>query len=311
MDSSSVDFLQTPILDILPNPVLVKDAELRYVLVNQAFESLFGVSQADLAGKLDKDVFKERQAVQCNAGDLRVLASGEIDEAVETVFRADSTPREMITRKSRLTLPGGQVFLVGIMHDITEVSLINRKLQENQKLLQQQSAELNRMVYTDSLTSCGNRRFLFTHAPDIYAKHGNIGSLFMLDIDYFKGINDDFGHDAGDDVLIHFVKTVAQVIRAEDELVRIGGEEFVVMLPGVGGEAARLMAERIRQQVESSPLSYGSSSLAITVSIGVVDVVGSVDVGSLLIAGDRCLYQAKKAGRNCIVTAKRAVGRVN
>ena len=147
-----IDFLQMEILNTLPNPVFMKDTELRYVLANQAFEDLFGVRREDLIGKLDQHIFSERQSVQCNASDLRVLESAEIDEALETVLRADSEPREMIIRKSRLTLPSGQMFLVGIMHDITEVSVTNRRLEESQKLLEQQSAALKRMAYTDPLT---------------------------------------------------------------------------------------------------------------------------------------------------------------
>ena len=300
-----IDFLQMEILNTLPNPVFMKDTELRYVLANQAFEDLFGVRREDLIGKLDQHIFSERQSVQCNASDLRVLESAEIDEALETVLRADSEPREMIIRKSRLTLPSGQMFLVGIMHDITEVSVTNRRLEESQKLLEQQSAALKRMAYTDPLTGCSNRRVLSLKAPEAFAQKGHVGSLLILDLDHFKRSNDTYGHDVGDAILVHLVKVVSQIIRHHDELVRLGGEEFAVVLAGAQAKNACQIAERIRQSVESTPMFYGGSSIVITVSIGVVCWAnqGPVDLDTMLIEGDRHLYKAKRNGRNCVVWA--------
>lgn len=298
-----IHFLQLAILDILPNPVLVKDDQLRYVLVNTAFEELFKVDRKKLIGQLDKDIFRERQAVQCNGGDLRVLASGQIDEAYETVFCASSEPREMITRKSRLICPDGQIFLVGVMHDITEVSLINRKLEEHQQQLEKQSTELHRMAHTDPLTGCSNRRAFSENTLQLFKESGNIGSLLVLDLDYFKRINDTYGQDVGDLALIHFAKTVTQLIRKEDELIRLGGEEFAIVLPQVSAEESRFLAERICKVVASTPLLYRDEAITITVSIGVAYAFehSEINLDRMLIRGDACLYKAKKAGRNCVV----------
>lgn len=301
---SDLNFLQISILDILPNPVLVKDDQLRYVLVNKAFEDLFNVRREDLLGKLDKDIFKARQAVQCNGGDLRVLASGELDEAYETVFRDNAEPREMITRKSRLICPDGTTFLVGIMHDITEISSINQKLEANQALLQQQSEELKRMAHTDSLTGCSNRRAFSINAPKAFQKYGNVGSLLLLDIDHFKCINDTYGHDVGDLALVHVVKTISQLIRNDDELVRLGGEEFAIALPNATIEESRFMAERICKVMEATPLFCVGKPITITVSIGVVSTLEQreLNLDTMLLQGDVCLYKAKQAGRNCVVS---------
>ncbi|MDA0867861.1 MAG: GGDEF domain-containing protein [Cyanobacteria bacterium] len=235
-----------------------------------------------------------------------MLESGEIDEAFETVFRADSEPRETITRKSRLILPNGQMFLVGIMHDITEVSVMNRQLKENQKLLQQQSAALEQMANSDPLTGCDNRRSFSIKAPEKFAQHGFVGSLLLLDIDYFKRINDTYGHDVGDAVLVHFAATVTQMLRAEDDLVRLGGEEFAVVLPGASAETSLSRAEGIRKAIESTPLFQADSSISITVSIGVVHTSTheEFNLDQMLIQGDRCLYAAKEGGRNRVVCAQ-------
>lgn len=286
------------ILDTLPNPVLVKDAELKYVWINRAFEDLFSVRRDDLIGRLDVDAFKDRQAVQCNGGDRRVLETGDVDEAYETVFKSNSEPRETITRKSRLELSDGRVFLVGVMHDITEVSETNRKLEE-------QSEVLRRMANTDSLTGCLNRRALFDIAPSHFAKHRNAGGLFLLDIDFFKKVNDTYGHEAGDAALVHFADVVRKAIRDDDELARLGGEEFAVLLPGATVDEIQVIAERIRQTVEVSPMTFKDEQINLTVSIGAVQKLDDTpfNLDDWLPDADENLYQAKHEGRNRVVLA--------
>ena len=127
-----VSELPIAVLDILPNPVLIKGSDLRYVWVNAAYEKLFGLTSDALRGKLDTEFFNDRQVAQCNGGDLRVLENGVIDEALETVLNENHQPREIIIRKSRLELSDGSVYLVGVMHDITEVVFANRALETKQ-----------------------------------------------------------------------------------------------------------------------------------------------------------------------------------
>ena len=293
------------ILDIMPNPVLVKDADLHYVWINRAFEDLFNVRREELIGRLDVDVFKERQAVQCNGGDRRVLETGDIDEAYETVYKGNSEPRETITRKSRLVLDDGRMYLVGVMHDISEVSETNRQLEESKERLEEQSESLRRMANTDSLTGCLNRRALFDIAPGHFAKHRNAGGLFLLDIDFFKKVNDTYGHNAGDAALVHFADVVRSAIRDGDELARLGGEEFAVLLPGATVEEIEMIAERVRQAIETSSLVFEGQEIRLTVSIGVVQKLDNTPfkLGDWLPNADESLYQAKHNGRNCVVLA--------
>jgi len=276
----------------------VKDEALRYVWINRAFEDLFSVRREDLIGQLDLDVFKDRQAIQCNGGDRRVLETGDVDEAYETVFRSSSEPRETITRKSRLRLNDGRLFLVGVMHDITEVSEANRKLEAQSEVLQ-------RMANTDSLTGCLNRRALFDIAPEHFAQHRNAGGLFLLDIDFFKKVNDTFGHEAGDAALVHFAEIVRNIIRDEDELARLGGEEFAVLLPGATLHDIQMVAERIRQTIEVSPLIFKGQQIKLTVSIGAVQKIDDVPfkLDDWLANADESLYRAKHEGRNRVVLA--------
>lgn len=297
--ASSPD-LPIGILDILPNPVLVKDADLRYVWINRAFEELFNVRRDDLIGRLDVDVFKERQAVQCNSGDRLVLETGDVGEACETVYKSGSEPRETIIRKCRLELDAGRAFLVGVMHDITDVTKANRELEESKKHLEEQSETLRSMANTDALTGCMNRRALFEIAKSKFAEHRNIGGLFLLDIDFFKKVNDTYGHDAGDAALVHFVDAVRSAIRDDDQVARLGGEEFTVLLPGATVDEIGVIAERIRQTIEESPLDFKDQHIQLTVSIGAVHKLDDTpfDLEEWLPKADRNLYQAKKLGRN-------------
>lgn len=276
--------LSFAIMDILPNPVLVKDSELRYVWANRAFETLFNVDREELVGRTDSEFFVERQAAQCNGGDLRVLETGETDQAYETVVNSDGEARETITRKSRLIQSEGSVFLVGVMHDITE---------------------MQRLANTDPLTGVLNRRSIDEHVTDAFAQVDNRGSLLLFDLDHFKVINDTWGHDAGDKALIHFANIARSVLRAEDQIARIGGEEFAVLLPGAPTEMAIDVAERVLETLHHSPLEWNGEPIVMSSSVGVVTKLNDSPflLTDWLPLADEQLYRAKDNGRNQVMAA--------
>lgn len=295
--------LPTAVLDAIPNPVLVKDAETRYVWVNEAFERLFSVTKDSLLGQLDVDVFHNRQAAQCNGGDLRVLSSGEVDEAEETVVDPVLGERQTITRKSRLVI-GDQHFLVGVMHDITDVTEKNQQLEETRRLLEEQAVELRRLASTDPLTHCLNRRAVFGRGDQILGETSMMG-VIVIDLDHFKSVNDNHGHDVGDSVLVHFAETARSCIRASDLLARIGGEEFAILLPGADLMKVNEVASRICDAVAESPAIHGGSTIPFTVSIGAAhtDCTDAASLDYLLAIADTRLYLAKQQGRNQVVAA--------
>ena len=125
--------------------------------------------------------------------------------------------------------------------------------------------------------------------------------LMMLDIDRFKSINDTFGHHAGDQVLITFCRVATGALRVGDLFGRIGGEEFAALLPDASLEEGLEVAERIRANFEAEPLTFGISTFAATVSVGVACTRDqSRDLSTLIVAADRGLYRAKRNGRNRI-----------
>lgn len=300
MDSISDFTLHKEVLDILPTPVLIKDSNLRYIFINKAFEDLFQVERSYILGELDRDVFKDRQVSQCNGGDLRVIETGEVDEAYETVFDKKLQEREVITRKNRLKLANGDIYLVGTIHDITDVSIMNRQLVDNEVKLKSQSKQLELIANTDPLTGCNNRRALDLKLPELFENNGYQGGLLAIDIDHFKKVNDTYGHNVGDLVLSQMVRIISSVLAPEYELVRMGGEEFVVACAGLTSNEVFTLAEKLRAQIELYDHSFSGHKLSITVSIGVAhsDALSEWDLDKFINIADKALYQAKKLGRN-------------
>ena len=160
------------------------------------------------------------------------------------------------------------------------------------------------LAVTDQLTGLHNRRYMTGQLNALVAravKDGDPVAALLIDIDHFKKINDNFGHDVGDEVLREFALRVASNVRAIDLPCRYGGEEFVVIMPDTTIEAAERVAERIRTHVSGSPfrVAGGEELLTVTISIGVAATLGAEDTpGALLKRADEGAYEAKAGGRN-------------
>ena len=135
------------------------------------------------------------------------------------------------------------------------------------------------------------------------ARSGEPALLLMLDIDHFKAVNDQHGHAAGDLVIRAVAQSIAQTVRPMDTVARIGGEEFAIILPNCPTSFGVVVAERIRQRVETHPFDVGGERVRVTVSVGVATFPSEgVDGPNALVReADRALYAAKEAGRNRVV----------
>lgn len=179
---------------------------------------------------------------------------------------------------------------------------------KREQVLKSHSERLSKEAVTDELTGAYNRRYfnnrLNGELGRALRQHTPI-SLIMLDIDFFKAYNDNYGHPAGDKILISVVNELkSQMNRATDLVTRFGGEEFAIILPDCGYEGGQAIAERVRLAIADLKMPHGKSAVAdrITISVG----LGTYEPGStcnattLLEAADKALYVAKNSGRNCV-----------
>lgn len=164
-----------------------------------------------------------------------------------------------------------------------------------------QRAQLETLAWHDSLTGIYNRRAMereLAIAIETYRRHKTPYGLAIVDLDHFKRINDGYGHEAGDKVLVDFVRHVAEKTRKVDRFFRMGGEEFVLLLPGAQASSLHVICENLRAHI-AAKLRYQKES--ITVSIGAAALEEDEDAAGWLVRADEALYQAKHQGRNQLV----------
>lgn len=179
------------------------------------------------------------------------------------------------------------------------------QVREKTNALQIANQKLFELATTDPLTHIYNRRFLEERAEEEVRRvirHKSDLSLIMFDIDFFKTINDTYGHHAGDDVLIALTQTVLSRIRQDDIFARIGGEEFVILMPNTMLDEAVILATNLKEIISHLTIATESSAISFTISIGISALSNECNrYKTLLDHADKLLYQAKEAGRNRIV----------
>jgi two-component system cell cycle response regulator len=160
------------------------------------------------------------------------------------------------------------------------------------------------IAMTDSLTKVPNRRYAFARLDEewsVWKRTGRPLTIMLLDLDHFKKINDLFGHQAGDQVLIHTAKIIRSMLRSTDVVCRLGGDEFIVIAPNTDTAVAKTLSERLRSDVEKHQIEALKLTAPVTISIGVaVSTNQTVNENDLLHRADQALYRAKHAGRNTV-----------
>jgi diguanylate cyclase (GGDEF)-like protein/PAS domain S-box-containing protein len=225
-----------------------------------------------------------QQFVTANLGEI--LEKGE-PRTFEALLTSPDSPIPVEINARPIEFQG-QPAVLGIARDITE-----------RKILQ---ARLEYQASTDPLTALNNRRHFLLKADQEFLRfkrYGNTFAMLMLDLDFFKSVNDTYGHQTGDALLREFARQLRMMFRHSDVLGRIGGEEFSVLLLESNLHRGVEIAERLRQQVEKSPLQLTGATVQYTVSIGVTTASAcdtSLDV--IMRRADAALYRAKRNGRN-------------
>ena len=283
------------VIENIPSVTYVKNRQGRNLLVNRKYEEITGKSREQVLGKLDSEIHAPAEAESYRASDLQVMHSGQVLEIEESLSTADGE-KYFLSVKFPTRNPAGEITgICGISTEITQIKHYQR--------------ELERLSQYDELTGLFNRRHFMSlarHELSRSARYGGELALLMLDIDYFKRVNDDHGHRAGDLVLTAISQEIRQALRETDIPGRLGGEEFAVLLPETGAEQAQQVAERLRKAVAGKIIDIGDEKqLGCTVSIGVAakPTGPSNDLEGLLHWADTALYAAKNAGRDRVVSA--------
>lgn len=272
------------VIDLIDDLIFYKDKHFKYIGCNAAFLNFIGKKTEELIGKDDFELFDDNLASQFRKHDKLMLAEGNVRSNEEWVTYPNNKRVYLLTKKIPFVYDGTNTGILGISRDITSLEKANQKLQE-QTLLDELTRVKNRKAYNLKIKSL----------LAVYERYQTSFSIISIDIDDFKDINDNFGHDVGDTVLRNFGALLESNIRETDHLFRIGGEEFVILSESKTKVDAIKLAEKLRHIVASTALL---SEINITISLGICEVTIGDSPNSIAKRVDNLLYEAKSHGKN-------------
>lgn len=285
----SQDFIQQ-LIDLIPDPVYLKDADSRYLMVNLAFAKERGFPKESLLGMTSLALAPNSEAAETSRReDQEVISGSEITKEQHTQLPITGEECYRVVIKRRCFYLDGKPVVFGLHHYITRWKVA--------------ALEFQHLSWKDPLTGIANRRHFSEEADKAIALAHRSGSplvLAMLDLDHFKRVNDQYGHPVGDEVLAEMVRRCQERLRSSDQIGRWGGEEFIVLLPFTNLEAAVLAIERLRTAIAESPFHAQGKNLDITISCGLAQLKAGENFDQLVARTDTALYQAKHQGRNRI-----------
>lgn len=284
------------LVETIPDLIWVKDPDGAYLSCNPKFERLYGATEKEISGRTDYEFVDRERADAYRILDRETMAGDTPLINEETVLYADDGHEEWLEtirtplRDSEGTLVG----VLGIARNITK-----RKQAEE---------EARYLSSHDSLTGIYNRRMLekrIIEEIDRAERYKHTLSIFMVDLDHFKTVNDTYGHQSGDTVLRYLAKILADSIRKTDYVARYGGEEFIVVLPETPLSEAYELAERLCEEIKQYPIPLkDGQTIHVTASIGVAAFPKHhTSWEGLIGAADSAMYAAKQAGRNQVKVA--------
>ena len=276
-----------------------------YVIVNRDGQV---VAASGLKGYSDKVIFFAKQllspeilSVQSSDG-----KSVTLDSDYVYVQDVENAPWRLYYIKNKLSIYMTPLYYVGML---LAVILLLFRVKTLIKRLSASRDELERQAVTDPMTKLYNRRYLAEitqHMLGLMRRSSSDLAVIMLDIDKFKNVNDTYGHQVGDDVIIKLAETLQAHTRKSDVICRLGGEEFLILLPETGVDGAMSKAETLRQEVEKLCLTLGDGiELRFTISLGVSKVYPDEEnFDAAMTRADTALYAAKEGGRNRVCRAE-------
>ena len=276
-------------LDLMPMGLLIHTRQ-GIIFANQEASRLLRISQDEVVGRHFLD-FLQTQVTEAGRQIEQAFDGHAQVHAIEAEIRtAEGGIRIIKLIVGALPWEGNPVVQL-LLQDVTDLKLIQE--------------ELRRLTVTDELTGAYNRRHAFSVADILFGSPPSAGSPFalaVLDIDHFKRINDTHGHASGDTALKTLVGTIREILADKQyqstTFARIGGEEFLILLPGLTVEEASSLCERMRLAIAARPVLTPAGTFNMTVSIGLSSRRGECSFDEMFSMADGALYEAKKGGRN-------------
>lgn len=223
------------------------------------------------------------------------LTNGHVEDFIEKAYAVGAvdyimkpvTPRELLARVD------------------TQIQIKTKQeyLKKSYKTVKKKNKQLNQLVITDDLTKLFTRKFLIEHIEKEkrdFTKTSKVFSLIMIDIDYFKNINDQYGHSCGDHILIRVSKKLKNSLREKDIIARWGGEEFLILLPQTELEEGKIVAKRMLNDIRKTKYCYEDIELSVSISCGMTEYKIDQSIDKIIKETDKKLYEAKRKGRNQI-----------
>tara|TARA_R110001583_G_scaffold16561_17_gene67914 strand:+ start:10356 stop:11297 length:942 start_codon:yes stop_codon:yes gene_type:complete len=296
-----IEFILKAGLDISPDCFGILHHDI-VVYCNNTFASAFGISKEQAIGKTNRSLLKlawsSHQGINIETDNFDLWYENNIDKLYEAKtlnqFETDLIDGRWF-KMTRMNLENNFTLLFGV--NITD-------LKQTQASLQKANQQIEVLANTDALTATHNRRSFYLLAEQAIKnakRYYQPLSLLLIDLDHFKKINDNFGHEVGDFVLKEFSYRCQQFIRESDSLSRIGGEEFTILLPQTESAEATIIAEEIRLFINSHSFYIESLDchVDLSVSIGISALTTKKEsIKDLLAQADRALYHSKANGRN-------------
>ena len=282
-NSQTKELLHT-VINSSDDLIFYKDCKLKYMGCNKSFENLVGKKEADIIGKDDFELFEKEFAKIFRKEDFEVLDNDDllttnewlIFENKRILFQTKKVPFKYKDKK--------KIGILGIARDITSLYEIQKKLKEQ--------------AYYDELTKIFNRKAYnekIQEKFDLYDRYKTDFTMAMYDLDNFKNINDTYGHEMGDKVLIETTNEVKSIIRKTDFIFRVGGEEFVIIFAKTSLDEAYDIVEKIRIDVSKMQIIENEK---ITISIGISQAIPNDNHKSIYERVDKLMYQSKRNNKN-------------
>ncbi|WP_457553406.1 sensor domain-containing diguanylate cyclase [Desulfobacula sp.] len=290
------------ILSATPDPIAIYNNQGETEYLNPAFVDVFGWTLDELKGKRIPFVPDDQKKITSEKLKELLRSGNKIQFESQRLTKHNDRIDVIISTSCIYNLNNKISRLIVILKDISDQKQAKKEL----KLL---NLKLKHDATHDPLTGAPNRRAILDRlSQELFrSQRGNLKlSIGLCDIDYFKNVNDKYGHQVGDDVLCNFVKTVQNTLRPYDFVGRYGGEEFLLVIPDLpesNGLAEERIYERVRAKIAKHKMITRSGEICITISIGVANRRGDETADALIAKADAALYRAKDNGRNQLAFA--------